>query len=209
MRRLTSLYQPFTFDFNNSISLAASLMQLKRNRVADVMKVLKSWCNGWATSYRYHEDIKLPCLFGCVNCADSMHHYMQCPHLFALCKYLCPSTSEDPLIRWGLRNCSSETYKQIACMYSGYHAVRRHFKNSGVSFIHNMMNIDGASLRTSWTVFVEAFCAEARELNVHTVKFSVATFLHFLSTGTCPNSSIERPFEMGGLLPCRLQQAPD
>ena len=101
MRRLTSLYQPFTFDFNNSISLAASLVQLKRNRVADVMKVLKSWCNGWATSYRYHEDIKLPCLVGCVKCADSMHHYMQCPHLFALGKYLCLSTSEDPLIAGG------------------------------------------------------------------------------------------------------------
>ena len=126
-KRLTKLYQPFDLDFFCSISLTASLRQLKGNRVADVLKVVKTWCNGWATSNRYHEAIRLPCLFGCNHESDAMEHYMQCPHLFWLWKFMIPSVPCNPLERWGLINSCNDNYQQIAFAHAGYHTVRRHF----------------------------------------------------------------------------------
>ena len=183
-RRLTSLFKPFTLDFNHSISLADSLRSLKGHRVAEVLKVLKSWCNGWATSHRYHEDITLPCLLGCDMHNDSLSHYLQCPHLFALWKFMIPSAHEDPLIRWGLISPCTGSYKQIACAHCGYHAVRRHYKNCHTTFHQNMTYLDGALIRTSWTVFADAFQVEASELGVQTLKFSVPSFLNFLTAGS-------------------------
>ena len=187
MKRLIKLYQPFELDFNDSISLNSSLRVLKGNRVADVLKVLKTWCNGWATSDRYHENIRLPCLFGCTHQSDVMDHYMQCPHIFWMWKFMIPDVHANPLERWGLVNSCSDKFKQIACVHAGYHAVRRHFKQSG-SFhpVNNMMNLSGADIRTAWTVFADAFVVEAREVGVATLKFSVTVFLNFLTTGEQP-----------------------
>ena len=181
------MYQPFQLDFNCSISLTASLRQLKGNRVADVLKVLKTWCNGWATSNRYHEAIRLPCLFGCNHESDVMEHYMQCHHIFWLWKFMIPSVPCNPLERWGLINSCNDNYKQVACVHAGYHAVRRHFKQCA-SFQpdNNMTNLSGADLRASWTVFADAFVVEAREIGVATLKFSVTGFLSFLSSGERP-----------------------
>jgi hypothetical protein len=203
-RRLTKLFQPFTLDFNSSISLTGSLGLLKGNRVADVLKVLKTWCNGWATSNRYHEDIRLPCLLGCQNQSDVLEHYLQCPHLFALWKFMMPEVHDLPLVRWGLINSCNEKFKQIACIHAGYHAVRRHFKQSS-SFLpyNNMTHLNGADLRTAWTVFADAFVVEAREVGVVPLKFSVTSFLCFLTTGERVNASslMNGSFEFGELPP--------
>ena len=73
-RMLTDLFQPYALDFidgpspetgGSKIPLDLCFESLKKLRVSDVVKVLKCWCNGWATSRRYHEDKLLPCLFGC------------------------------------------------------------------------------------------------------------------------------------------------
>jgi len=186
-KRLAKLYQPYELDFNSSISLTASLRLLKGNRAADVLKVLKTWCNGWATSNRYHEAVRLPCLFGCSHQSDVMEHYMLCHHIFWLWQFMIPSVPCNPLERWGLINSCNDNYKQIACVHAGYHAVRRHFKQCA-SFqpYNNMTNLSGADLRTSWTVFADAFVVEAREIGVATLKFSVTGFLSFLSSGERP-----------------------
>ena len=185
-RRLNSLFQPFTFDFRSTISLEDLLGSLRKSRVAEVMKVLKSWSNGWATSRRYHDDIQLPCLFGCQGHGDDLAHYLQCRHLFALWSFLTPGVSADPLERWALINPCSESFLQIACVFSGYHAVRRNFKGAGVDFHEN--KLCSASLRAAWTVFADTFSVEARELGVSTLKFSVPSFVHFLATGCRPEN---------------------
>ena len=59
---------------------------------------------------------------------DSLTHYSICPHLFALWSFLIGEVSSDPLIRWGLVSPNQQCIQQIACVFSGYHAVRRHFK---------------------------------------------------------------------------------
>ena len=206
-RRLTKLFQPFSLDFNHLISLNPSLQVLKGNGVADVLKVLKSWCNGWATSNRYHEDIRLPFLFGCNNCSDDMRHYLQCPHLHALQKFMIPATSEDPLIRWSLINPCKESFQQIACAQSGHHAVRRPLKSSDLCPCNNMTNFESVIIRASWKVFADAFQAEARELNVNTFKFSVPSFSNSSTTGSHPNRSSNGPSELGNLLPSPSEQS--
>ena len=202
-RRLTSLFQPFTLDFRSSISLEDLLGSSRKNRVAEVMKVLKSWCNGWATSRRFHEDIQLPCLFGCQGHSDDLAHYLQCPHLFALWSFLTPGVSADPLERWALINPCSESFLQLACVHSGYHAVRRNFKGSGVDFHEN--KLCSASLRAAWTVFADTYSVEARELGVNALKFSVPSFLNFLANvdrDNCLNDCLRSgPFEPGVLAP--------
>ena len=88
-----------------------------------------------------------------------------------------PSVPCYPLERWGLINSCSDNYKQIACAHAGYHAVRRHFKQCASSQpCTNMMNLSGADLRASSTVFADTFTVEAREIGVATLKFSVAGF---------------------------------
>ena len=46
-------------------------------------QVLKTWINSWATSHRFHERIRLPCLLGCGS-DDSLHHYLRCQRLWDL-----------------------------------------------------------------------------------------------------------------------------
>ena len=75
---------------------------LKKCRVADAVKIIKTWSNGWATSSRYHEGLVLPCLFGCNSCSDSLEHYLHCTHLLAMWRFLAGNVSADPLKRWGL-----------------------------------------------------------------------------------------------------------
>ena len=37
-----------------------------------IMTVLKTWTNAWCTSSRYHEEVRLPGVFGCQEC-DNRH----------------------------------------------------------------------------------------------------------------------------------------
>ena len=55
-RRLHALFYLYTLDFANSILLEPCFRQLRKMRVSDSIRMLKGWCNGWATSRRYHED---------------------------------------------------------------------------------------------------------------------------------------------------------
>ena len=187
-RRLNSLFHPYDLDFGSSILLQRCWGILKKCRTAEAIKVIKCWCNAWATSARYHEDVLLPCLFGCRNCTDDLRHYLVCPHLFALWSFLVGSVSNVPLIRWGLINPTSGSLLQVACIFTGYHAVRRKFKDARDNFENNMTIISGSQLRTSWTVFADAFQVDAREVSVNCRSFSVPSFLEFLHASSSATS---------------------
>jgi hypothetical protein len=182
--RLTSLFMPYELNFNDLISLRTCFQVLKRCQVAVVAKVLKTWCNGWATSYRYQESIKLPCLFGCTNSRDHMSHYLQCTHLLWLWKFMIPEVNDDPLQRWALIHPTEDHMRQISCMHAVYHAVRRHLKSDVSSLpVNGLTQISGTKLRANWTVFADFFSTEARGLGVSTFKFSLTGFLSYLVTG--------------------------
>jgi hypothetical protein len=197
MRRLSDLFHPFLLDFQNSIFLEDCFVCLKKLRVSDSVKVLKGWCNGWATSCRFHEDKILPCLFGCTGERDILSHYLVCPHLFSLWSFLTnvltqASTgtevffqnsvvSEMPLIRWGLIDPCTRNFNAVSCVFSGYHAIRRHFKTTNQFFEFNQTELSSAQLCCARGVFADAFEVEARELCIYTRKCSLQSFLEFIS----------------------------
>ena len=80
---------------------AFELLQLVSGAVA--VKVFKTWLNGWATSYRMHEECPLNCLLGCRGEPDSLSQYAQCPHLYAMQRFFFDGVSEQPLIRFGIQ----------------------------------------------------------------------------------------------------------
>ena len=182
-KRLTDLFQPYVIDFDSTIHFQQSFKVLKKCGCAVAVKVIKGWCNGWASSHRYgnQEAIKLPCLFGCKNEKDSLSHYLICPHLLALQKFLVGDVSEWPLTRWGLVNPIEDGMYQIACTFAGYHAVRRHFKTNSEVFLPLQENISGPQIRAAWTVFAETFHVEASQFSMPCRKFSVPSFLVYLN----------------------------
>ena len=119
------------------------------------------------------ENTLLSCLLGCSGCIDSLSHYLQCPALLALWRFLaCGNTSEDPLIRWGLIHPTKVTYLYISCIFSGYHAVRRDLREFPVFPEFEQLVLDSARLRRAWSVFADAFKVEARELALIHRQFS-------------------------------------
>ena len=188
-RRLSDLFHPYFLDFQNAISLKVCCRCLKEMKVSDSIKVLKGWCNGWATSCRFHEDKLLPCLFGCAGERDDLHHYLVCPHLFTLWSFLSNmSVSELPLIRWGLIDPCASNLNAVACVFSGYHAVRRHFKTINQFFEYNQHELSSAQLCCARGVFADAFKVEAGEFGIHIPKFSLQSFLNFMhvhDSGNC------------------------
>jgi len=57
-----------------SLSLPASVSQ----------QLLRSWSNGWTTSYRMNETQLHNCFFGCVGQPDRQQHYLSCPTLWGV-----------------------------------------------------------------------------------------------------------------------------
>ena len=177
-KRLNTLFSPFLVDCQNHANLERCFGILRGCRVADAIKVIKCWVNGWATSQRYHEDNLLPCLFGCSGCVDSLSHYLQCPALLALWRFLAlGNASEDPLVRWGLIHPNKVTLLYISCIFSGYHAVRRDLREVPVSLTGNQQVLSAVQLRRAWSVFADAFKVAARELALPHRQISLLEFL--------------------------------
>ena len=173
------MFQPYELDFEQAMHLDRCWGASRKSRVADAVMIIKTWSNGWATSSRYHEGVLIPWFFGC-NCKDELKHYVCCPHLFALWTFLVGNVSSDPLVRWGLIEPEPDGFLQIACVFSGYHAIRREFKRTSAVFYNNQTVLTGPQLRVAWTLFADTFFVEAREVKLNCRRFSVASFLSSL-----------------------------
>ena len=68
-------------------------------------------------------------------------------------------------------------YHAMCCVFIGYHAVHRAVK-SGIIHFPNDVHVDSFSnhKRLLWSVFAEAFEAEAREFATPCRKFSLSIF---------------------------------
>jgi hypothetical protein len=142
--------------------------------------ILKTWTNSWATSHRSHDPTILPCLLGCKAKSDSLIHYLHCPHLYALMKFVYRTTDDNPLIRFGLVNPNLDSLSIICCTSAGYHAIRRSVRASGFAPTDKDKEISSGDVRHFWTVFADAFTVEARERSAPCARFSVASFSEFL-----------------------------
>jgi len=132
-----------------------------------------------------HEDPVLKCLFGCSDAIDSQTHYVMCPHLFALQKFLFEDTSSDPLVRLCVKSPSLHSMKICSCLYSAYHAVKSSVRSGRIS-LHGD-GLTQPSLQLAWSVFANVAAAEAGELRVFSRAFSLPKFLCLLCVGRLPN----------------------
>jgi len=109
-------------------SLESSLVSLlKRTGMRVAMAVLKSWANAWTTSHRMHEDIALPCIFGC-DASDTLSHYICCDPLWTAVISSSYKNVEllncSPLVRLCLETPSVESARLIAIAFSCYHSLK-------------------------------------------------------------------------------------
>ena len=91
------------------------------------MAVVKSWANAWTTSSRMHDELRLPCIFGCEGCMDSLDHYLYCDPLWSAVISCSFRRTElllaDPITRLGLGG-SKEWWQMLSVAFSCYHALK-------------------------------------------------------------------------------------
>ena len=87
-------------------------------------------------------------------------------------------TNCNPLIRFGLVEPSLDCFSMSCMASAGYHAVRRNVRITDFRPVD--MELSSSDVRRFWTVFAEAFAANAREHNASCTKLLVPDFLNFL-----------------------------
>jgi len=132
----------------NPGSLDSALQLLPELKPFQVMQVIKTWSNAWATTHRFHESGRLPCLLGCPNEPDSLDHYAFCTRMQGIIQALfgtpfqnlgpCITAPTEPSpwelgsigCRWngpillGLDDPCKLNLRCVACMFYAYHAVK-------------------------------------------------------------------------------------
>ena len=138
------------FNQNDIIISYECMEQVSSLRTADAIKVIKTWSNGWTTSYRMHEEVLLNCLFGCCGKPDDLSHYLQCPILCSLSQFMTGFNVPDPLTRWGIKNSSLDNLVVVCCMFSGYHAIRSEIRSHEFKPSYSSSTLSGQGMRMSW-----------------------------------------------------------
>ena len=112
-------------DANASLDLTASFMFLRKLRKHEAMQVIKTWCNSWATSYRYHESTLFPCLLGCPFKKDELDHYLFCPHVWFVARTAFPQLAFERLSdRLCVDNPCTVSLRVLAATFPAYHSVK-------------------------------------------------------------------------------------
>ena len=171
LKRVSSIFKPYDLH-DTGINIHSALSMCSRFRKHDVMRILKTWCNAWATSHRFHETIRLPCLFGCSGATDSLTHYIHCPYwLHVLQRVLPQPPSVFPLTRLGLVDPTKTSLLSVAASFAGYHAIKRH----ATTILTSSDDCTVEQRLLLHRIFVDAFIAEATESGLQTL--SLATVL--------------------------------
>ena len=123
------------------------------------MCTIKTLTNAWATSYRYHEGILLPCIFGCsksmFGCLnfdtlrahespfDTVAHYIRCPILnYIVCKALGKFTRISPE-QWLGVGCKPPSSPITTCVaFTVYHGIKLSHISSVREAIENGKELD-------------------------------------------------------------------
>ena len=104
--------------------------------------------------------------------------------MYAFQRFLLAEVSSDPLVRFGFKDPSLQSMRISSCLFSAYHAVKAKVR-SGIIDVHED-TMTSPTIRVIWSVFAEAFAAEAGGLRVATRAFSLPKFISFLSSGILP-----------------------
>ena len=96
-----------------------------------MMALLRTWSNGWFTTHRTQAKrnggIKLPCIFGCGDEEDSLHHYIHCDPLWTLVVSCTVNKSSllhsSAAYKICLVNYNSESISLCVVAFQVYHAL--------------------------------------------------------------------------------------
>jgi len=136
-RRFSTLGIPPTFSL--PCDLPKYLIRTSKGLPPQVrMIALKTWCNSWATTERYHEEVQLECVFGCGG-SDNLAHYLICDVLWTLLigildpriSILCPDVLPGLLSahRACYHNAGKPSLIFLAIAFKVYHAIRRDYSH--------------------------------------------------------------------------------
>ena len=86
--------------------------------------------------------------------------------MYGLCKFLYRDLSHLPLRRFGLYNPSHELMVHLCCMYGAYHVLIKFVNSKHELFIRNLEHLLIEPHQQTWSVFAEAYRADARDFRV-------------------------------------------
>ena len=165
-RRVRTLFSPYQIlDSDLDFEQAASF--LRQLRKHDAMRVVKTWSNAWATSNRYHEAIRLPCLFGCAHQIDAQRHYVNCPLLYCITRQVL-HVSDMPLERLAVSSPTRASLLTVACVFSAYHALKN---TLATECLDGSTSLDPQQLLAALGLFAESLAAEAVEVGLDSRSF--------------------------------------
>ena len=97
------------------------------------MIFIKTLSNSWCTTERFHEIVRLPCVFGCPDCKDNLSHYLKCePFWTIIISSLNMHQSWlqcSPAAKLCLTHISSHNLYLLGILFKTYHALRTDFED--------------------------------------------------------------------------------
>jgi len=169
-RRINRLFAPYEINYN-LVNIDSCIHSLNLVSAPSRVKIVKTWLNGWATTYRIKGDFRRSCLLGCTGEPDSLAHYLMCPRIYACVQFVLPDTHEDPLIRIGLRSPSRESLLCTACMFHAYHALK-----AKINSVFDACIPDYTDYTHYWIFYAQSFSAEAGEHGLTSTLFDPDSF---------------------------------
>ena len=110
--------------------------------------VIKTYFNSWATSSRYRETVRNPCIFGCLA-PDNLRHYLLCECLWSQISAVTkiPMAEYDPIARLGLIDFSLRDFQSLVLGFHTYHALKHSGQvNDGAPQMRDTIVVDARLL---------------------------------------------------------------
>ena len=133
-RRLSSfgVQNPAADVFCSNLKAALHSLPATHRKGHSLMFV-KTIVNSWSTSHRYHETVRLPCIFGCEGCQDCLEHYLSCDILWTAACSALGLNSVWLNLKFPQRigyPCPNNIHIYLnAVMFKPYHCLRCDFSN--------------------------------------------------------------------------------
>ena len=129
----------------------------KASSYHDAIAWLKTVTNGWCTSDRMHEHVKLPCIFGCKGAPDNLKHYLECLILWSLIDEAFHGLIHPfPIGRVNYLEPSTDNVILISAAFEVYHALKIGLREIVLSAIQSSRF--GEVCRVSRKLIFEKLC---------------------------------------------------
>ena len=126
-KRLGTVFVRFTGE-RLHVDWIGTFKLLRGLSMHEAMCYVKTICNSWTTSSRYHDGKLLNCAFGCRGAPDDLAHYICCPRLWTEVDVAAGASDEEELdsVRQRLlvEDPTDERARRIVIAFSVYHALK-------------------------------------------------------------------------------------